>query len=290
MTIRKILVPLSGRHAADDPQSVDVPALSAAFSLAQKFEAKLEALCVTQARNTKDTVWDDWIPDYGMDELLDAIERQEDARNRQAKESYDKVQGNVEGTPKPKASFVEQVGAVGETVGAFGRLSDLIVVASSETTWNARSRPILDAAFRRTARPVFVAPLNIDTADCATVALAWNNTAAAARAVAGAMPFLQAAKKVNILCCDEGDEYLMDDYAEGLVAYLKLHGVSAKVNRFVGHGGWQSPEAIVNKAVELESDLLVLGCVIHRRALNLLYGSLTETVLESPRLPTLLVP
>ena len=289
MTIRRILVPLSGRHAPADPQSLDAPALAAALALAQAFQAQLEVLCVTQQPSAEGTIWADWIPDYGMDELLDAIERQGGARHRQARASYKKALEALNDPQTVTSEFVEKIGEIGDTVGDFGRLSDVIVIASNEARWNAPFRPILEAALRRTSRPVFVSPPKSVEAACRHVAIAWNNTAASARGVAGSLPFLKLADQVDILCCDEGDEYLLEDNADALVAYLRLHDVSASVHRFQGRG-WKTPEVIIDRAIKSNCDLLVLGGVIHGRAHSLMYGSLTEAVLKQPRLPALIVP
>lgn len=289
MSIRKILVPLSGRHDPADPQSLDAPALTAGFSLARKFAAEMEVLCVTQPPSTESTIWADWIPDYGIDELLGAIERQSGARHRQARASYDKALEASEDTQRRTSRFVEKVGEIGDTVGSFGRLSDLIVVASTEARWGAPFRPILEAALRRAARPVFVSSPKLTDAACRHVAIAWNDTAEAARAAFGALPFLKLAEQVDILCCEAGDDFLLEDSSIALLAYLKLHGVSAKAHHFSG-SAWKEHDAIIAKAIDLKCDLLCLGSVIHARTHSLIYGSLTEAVLKSPRIPALLVP
>jgi nucleotide-binding universal stress UspA family protein len=224
-----------------------------------------------------------------MDAVLDAMERQGEVRKRNAQKSFaDFVKPDVD-AGHLLAAFVEMRGEIGAAIGAAGRLSDLIVVASSQARWEQPFRPVLDAALRQTGRPVFVTPPSAPEKIAEVVAVAWNDTPEAARALAGAVPLLKTAKSVIVLTCQE------DDASEKLVGpsavaeYLGMHGVKATSRIFVAKHRRIARE-IIDAACAEGADLLVLGSVIHSRAHSLVFGSLTEEVLKAPRMCALLVP
>ena len=289
MAIKKILVPLSGRYNPDDPQSLDKPALKTAARLVRHLDAQAEVLSVVGPSNTQATGWVSWVPDYGVDAVLDAMERQGEIRRKNIRKSYESlVQPDVD-AGQLRASLIEKRGELEATVGAAGRLSDLIVVASSEVEWEQPFRPILDVVLRQTGRPVFVSPLVAPEKTGENVVIAWNDTSEAARALSGAMTFLKRAKSVTVLTGRDGDGPAAHADPEAVAEYLGLHGVTATSRTFVSEHRKVGQE-IIDTARGDGADLLVLGSVMHSRAHSLVYGSLTEEVLKAPKLSALLVP
>ena len=122
MEIRKVLTPLSGRFDTDDPESLDVPALQASVRVARQFEAKLEVLCVTGPGGPQATGWVSWVPDYGMEAVLDALEKQGNIRKKRARKSFEAVVQSERDKGIIDAAFIEQAGEIGSAVGAAGRL------------------------------------------------------------------------------------------------------------------------------------------------------------------------
>ena len=289
MDIRKILVPLSGRFDPEDPGSLDAPALEISVRLARHLDARIEVLSVIGPVGPQATAWISWVPDYGMDAVFDSIEKHGAVRRKRAQKTYDTIVGADAKAGDLEATFVENAGEIGVTIGAAGRLSDLIVVASSQSRWEQPFRPILDAALRQTGRPIFVAPPTAPEKTGHHIAIAWNDTAQSARALAGAMPLLKRAASVTVLTCREGDEASEGADPEKVVAYLGLHGVTAR-GRVLEARHRDVARGIIDASLSEGADLLVLGSVIHSRVQSLVYGSLTEEVLKAPRLSALLVP
>ena len=285
----KILVPLSGRFDPADPENLDAPALQTALRLARHLDAQLEVLSVIGPVGPEAVGWISWVPDYGMDAILDSIEEQGAARRKRARKTFDAVVGSDPEAGDLKAAFIENMGEIGATIGAAGRLSDLIVVASSQSQWEQPFRPILDAALRQTGRPIFVAPPTAPEKTGRHIAIAWNDTAQSARALAGAMPLLKRAASVTVLTCHEGDEASERADPNKVVTYLGLHGVLAQ-GRTLDAKHRKAARGIIEASLSEGADLLVLGAVIHSRLQSLVYGSLTEEVLKAPRLSSLLVP
>lgn len=289
LDIRKILVPLKGRYEPEDPASLDAPALQTALKLARHLDAQLEVLSVISPPTKEAVGWINWMPDYGMDMVLEGLARQGEAKRRNARKSYETHVVPEIGVGGLQAVFVEKDGDIRATVGSAGRLSDLIVVASSPGRWEQPFRPILDAALRETARPIFVAPETAPDTVGKHVTIAWNDSREAARAVAGAMPMLRKADSVSVLICREEGDRGDPSSMEAVISYLDLHNVKAQGTEIISKHRRPARE-IVDAALARGSDLLVLGSVIHSRAHNLVYGSLTEEVLKTPRISAFLVP
>lgn len=289
MEIRKILVPLSGQYAPEDPASLDAPALQSAVLLARKLDAEIEVLCVINPARQEANNWINWIPDYGLDMVIEGLNRQGAARRRNARKSFDTHIAPEIGIKGFRAIFVEREGDIRETVGAAGRFSDLIVLASSQSQWEQPFRPVLDAALHESARPIFVSPETAPATVGSHVTIAWNNSPEAARALAGAMPMLHTAASVSVLSCKEQDRGENSADLEAVIAYLDMHGVKAKATEIIAQHQRPARE-IIDAALALGSDLLLLGSVVHSRTHSLVYGSLTEEVLKAPRISALLVP
>ena len=135
-------------------------------------------------------------------------------------------------------------------------------------------------------KPALVVPyIGVRAAPGQTVLVAWKPTREAARAVAGALPLLQAAGRVHVaLWSDAGA-----DQAEAapIEAYLRRHGVAPTVQ---AHGGAKREigELLLSLAADLGADLLVMGCYGHTRAREWVMGGATRTLLQSMTLPVLM--
>ena len=120
-----------------------------------------------------------------------------------------------------------------------------------------------------------------------TVVIAWKPTREAARAVATAMPLLQAAKRVHVVSWAD-DKAKIGDGRLDLGGYLKLSGIEA-----IWHHEGREPEKLgemlLSRAFDLQADLLVMGCYGHSRAREWVLGGTTRTVLRSMTLPVLMV-
>lgn len=289
MDVRKILVPLSGRFDPEDSDSLDAPAIQTALRLARHLGAQLEVMSVTGPVGPQTGGWVSWLPEYGIDAVLASIEKQGAARRKRARKTFDAIIAADTASDALQATFVENAGEISAAVGSAGRLSDLIVVANSESRWEQPFRPILDAALRQTGRPIFVTPPSAPEKTGQHIAIAWNDTPQSARALAGAMPLLKRGASVTVLTCREGDEASERADPDKVVDFLKLHGVMAR-RHILDARHRDVARGIIDASLSEGADLLVLGSVIHSRVQSLVFGSLTEEVLKAPRLSALLVP
>ena len=158
MDIRQILVPLSGQYDPEDPEGLDMPALTFAFLAARQLDAHVEAVCILKELSVYEEGLNAILPQYGADTLVDLMERDGAARQVHARSAYDRVLADQHPRPRETAGpapgfsarFVEVRGEIQDTVGRIGRLSDMIVIANAHL--NRPFRPVLEACLRRTAR------------------------------------------------------------------------------------------------------------------------------------------
>lgn len=288
----KILVPLSGRYDPDDPESLDAVALEVGLKVGQELEAHVEILCVTGPPREPEKALAAWIPSYGIEQLLDMIEQEGEARHERAKLSFKMAINSLEIRPAItseassgfSAEFVEHVGEIRQSVGR-GRLADLVVIANSPERWRWHFRPILDAALWDTGRPLLVSPPKAPPSLGRRVAIACNGSIEASRAVAALLAFIQPGARVLIMSVAEGGAAIPG--VEDVADYLRWHGVEGKALELPDDAR-SSADVILRRALESNCDLLAMGACIHSHAHRAVFGSMTATALSAARIPVLM--
>jgi len=293
--MKTILVPLIGQHDLENPLEVERLALDAGFDLARRFDAHVKVVSLIDRPPVSSKKWPIWWPRGGAGELLDWIDEVSEQRRKNAVAQYNAVvsaqdpQPLQTDSPAPgfTAHFAEQIGEVVEMLGPICRLADLIVASAADTNWIGPFSPLVEEILRDAGKPLLIVPKGGTTAVGETVAIAWDGSAASARAASSAMPFLRQAREIVVFSCDEGK----DDAADpaDMVEYLEWHGLEAGSSH-VKHGDQRPGPAIIDAALERNCDLVVMGARMHSRAHRLVYGSMTEYVVDQPRIAALLVP
>lgn len=167
-------------------------------------------------------------------------------------------------------------------------LTDLVIM-SRESAHGAAvaSGPLADALMQGRA-PVLItrgaeAPIG------ATVAIAWDASLEAGRAVRAALPLLKAAKQVVILQdpaeLDEEERTSADP--RDLGRYLAMHGIATVET--AGVAGGDEGHALLAAAAQRGAKLLVAGAYGHSRMREWVLGGATRAFLESKSGPHLLI-
>lgn len=183
--------------------------------------------------------------------------------------------------------FIHATGMMDSTIGREGRVSDLIVIGGREET---PARDAITPALFNTGRPVLVMPpgngdMSFRWQD-KTVALAWNGSLQAARALYNALPLMEHGTKLYALTV-EGHRHAHDLEAEaGLMEYLKAHGISAQAI-LVGGGNYRT-DALLLRVRDLKADLLVMGAYGRSMFREMILGGMTEHMLRHADIPLLL--
>jgi nucleotide-binding universal stress UspA family protein len=137
-------------------------------------------------------------------------------------------------------------------------------------------------------RPVLLAPQRTPEDLTSTIAIAWKETAEAARAVTAAMPLLRRATKVLILSVSEDDDATRAERSASCLAdKLRWHGLNV-VPHHVPRDTLSAPEALMAVASEMRARLVVMGGYGHSRAYEFVFGGFTRHALAQADLPILM--
>lgn len=118
-------------------------------------------------------------------------------------------------------------------------------------------------------------------------AIAWKPTREAARAVTAALPLLQRASQVHVLCWGKPEDPTVAGERLELGRYLALHGVQATWHRDASEPDGLG-EILLSRISDLGADLLVMGCYGHNRAREWMLGGASRTILASMTVPVLM--
>lgn len=227
-----------------------------------------------------------------VDEMMSVCERQGAERAAKVRKMFDQFCGRYEipvtdeppGPPEMSAAYLEETGVEDDLVGVRGRLADLIVVGKPLGSEEPALQATMNAALMESGRPVLVAPADPITKIGESVAVAWNGSAEAARAISAAIPLLQRAQKVTVLVIEEESK---SPRAQELETHLAWHGVSAETRRVVASGG-ATGAAVLKGVADAGADLLVMGAYTHSRLRQLILGGVTRHVIDHAPIPVLL--
>ena len=168
---------------------------------------------------------------------------------------------------------------------------DLLVATRPDPVWPgwARARDQLEQIVLQSAVPVLMlscaggVPLAGDH-----IMIAWDGSHGAARAVAGAMPLLQRAKRVSLVRCETAVEIDRGVEASGFDLpreWLGRHGV--RVDAMLERSGTDVAAALLSRAAGLGADLVVMGAWGMPRWAERLVGGTTRSMLASMGIPIL---
>jgi nucleotide-binding universal stress UspA family protein len=170
---------------------------------------------------------------------------------------------------------------------AHARLADLIVLGRATAHNRARQAVIEDILFK-SGRPVLLVPDRpLLQRSWNKIVIGWNAKAEAVHAVAGAIPFLKRAKRVVVATVDVKPINCAAAPGEDLAAYLRCHSVQAEVHNVDGLGRTEA-RVLLDEAIAVDADMLVLGAYGHSRAREFLFGGVTRELLATSSIPLLM--
>jgi nucleotide-binding universal stress UspA family protein len=285
MPIRTIFVPLSDAAGA-------AGTLGTAFVLAKSFNAHVDTLHLRSdpTESISDFVGETVSPAL-VEEVLESAEQRSGVIAKRTRKAFDDavakarvdLVSRASAQGKATAAYQEQTGLADYWVETRGRVSDLIVVKRPRTSADVIARSIAESALMGTGRPVLLAPTSAPRKLGENLAIAWNGSIEASKAVAAALPFLMRAKNVTaISVVDGGGDHNLD----GLVQYLRWHGVRAKANA-VNSRGSDVGKAVASAASRAKADMLVMGAYTHSRVREMIFGGVTDYVFSSGKMPVL---
>jgi nucleotide-binding universal stress UspA family protein len=284
MSIRIILTPLFGDDA-------DAAAAQAAFAVTRRFDAHVEALFARIDPLEAIPLVGEGVSPAVMDDLTRAAQVEMDKRASAAKAHFEAARAAAgvalaESLPSPggsSARWSEVTGRREEVIPRRARVSDLVVFGAQPS-----DSPELGGAIETTlvaaGRPLLLAPKDVQTVG-ERVAIAWNDSAEAARALAYAMPFVEAASAVHILTAETWRTQF--EVTADLADYLEWRGIASE-RRSITAEDESVGAALLRAAHDAGADLLVMGGYGRSRLRELVMGGVTRHVLTHAQLPVLL--
>lgn len=288
MTYRAILAVVDGSPSSAAP-------LQAAFALGRRFDAYLEVLHVRPDPNLALPLVGEGMSGALIDDVSRELEANAQANAERARQLYESACRAIDLAPTDAGDrpltggfrpvWRSVVGREDSETAERGLLSDLIVVARPDPAQDGAYAPALEAGLFETVRPVLVVPPASESFVGKRIAIAWNATREATRAVTAALPLLVQAEAVTVLSLAESGGSQGPDPAR-LADYLTLHGVEARSKRVEAqrHAG----NELLARSAELGADLLVMGAYGHSRLREFVLGGATREVLTNAEVPVLL--
>lgn len=268
----------------DQSEASDVR-LDTAVAMAERLDAHVAACAIVEQ------------PEYyygigtevAADVYLEDVERakaEAEALAARARERLDRAGHGagtlwVTGTP----------GQVGAIAARHARYADLSLVGQpAEGPLEPLQWRILEGILFESGRPLVMVPNGWPgNAFGSRVMIAWNASREAARAVADAMPLIEAAEEVHVAMVDpkisetgHGEEPGAD-----LAASLARHGVDVVVDQLPSEGR-SVAERLLTHAGEIGADLIVMGGYGHWRLRELIFGGATREMVRASPLPLLM--
>ena len=182
------------------------------------------------------------------------------------------------------------IGAPAETaatVSALARLHDLTIVLQPESSSDTFDNSIPQEILFQSGGPVLLIPY-IHKAQFAPkhIAIAWDGSRLAARALRDAAPFLARAHAITIITINAA-EIPAEISAATLVAHLARHGLTARIVSVSADRADIQP-TILSVAADADIDLIVMGGYGHLRLQERILGGVTRGMLQSMTVPTLM--
>jgi len=288
MPIKKILIAVRGSESSRST-------IETGLQLAAKMNAHAEVLHVLADPLHAVPAFGDGMTGRMADQLVSISEKDVAERAKLARRMFDEycARNNVPIlTGKPpagefSAAWVEKTGYADALMRRRGRLADMIVLGKPTFKPRLATSMTAQAGLFETGRPALIAPPETPKTIGRHIAIAWNGSAEASRAVAAATNFFPAAERVTVLTAES--ERTPAEAAQELADYLTLHGVRAETRIFAHMadkplGG----VALLKACSDVGADLLVMGAFIASGFRELILGNATQQVLSEATIPVLM--
>lgn len=277
MAIKDLLVAYNDDEGARN-------ALKFGIQMAQKYDAALTGIYVYMPRTYGGSV-KKWIPE-------DVLERVAEAEADSAGEIEKAFHAQVKASGHTgEIHFHIETGRADLTLARTARYHDLLLIGQfvgALTQERASLQP--EQLIQRAGTPVVIVPPGYKVRPFKEeAAVAWDASRSAARALSDAMQILETKKKLDILTvAPDGEEERHGDMPErDIVAHLKRHGVNAAhVNLEAGEH--RVGQAILAHCAKTDPDVLVMGAFGRSKFGVMLFGGVTQHILENMTVPLLM--
>lgn len=287
MTYKKFLAPLTGGAR-------DASVLASAFAAARPFDAHVVALFVRPDPSEAMPFFGEGVSGSMVQEIVDVAKEAADKASADARASLEAAakiaQAAILAKPERRdglsASFHEARGNFADRVTLASRLSDVVVFGPLQEGDKPGLTEAFESVLLQSGRPVVLAAHAAPKSFAERVAMSWDGSIASAHALTAAMPYLAAAKSMELLMVQRAgeDPITADEPRE----YLSLYGLAC-TGRTIEASAKPIGQSLLEGAAAGGADLLVLGGYGHSRLRQLFAGGVTKHVVSHADIPLFLV-
>lgn len=249
-----------------------------AVELAERWDSQLVGFHVEPS--VANTNYTDASIGTGLGQTQKDLER---TRNRELREAF------VDTTQQAgvTAEWVARVGDPVVETRRFARYVDLAIIGSRTNRsddMNDLSRVAEHVAVGSGCPTLVLPEAHSGPVTGKSIAVCWDGSREASRVLRDALPLLREASQVHVLNADEDDTSRPGMMQDQVVAHLIAHGIDAKVHSALSKRNGTG-RVLLDKAGDLQADMIVLGAYGHARLRELVLGGVTQHMLRYAEIP-----
>jgi nucleotide-binding universal stress UspA family protein len=182
----------------------------------------------------------------------------------------------------------EAAGDMVQGISDKARYADVVILGQYERQGVPETHPlpIAHPVVLRCGRPVLVVPAVVKPGAFARIAIAWDGSREAVRAVHDALPLLRMSRSVEIVTMIAPSAEGKDADARSLSAHLANHGIEVGTNVLQLKTA-EEHESLRKHLEQSHYDLLVMGGYSHAIWREFIFGGATNSILLSSKIPIL---
>jgi nucleotide-binding universal stress UspA family protein len=189
----------------------------------------------------------------------------------------------------PDACWLEASGDVVQGITDKARYADLVILGQHESQGPAERHPlpIAHSVVLECGRPVLVVPVVVQRTPLERIAVAWDGSREAVRAVHDALPLLRQAQSIRIVTMIRNAADNNDDDARILLAHLCNHGIRVGMDVLQVVTTLEEHKSLQEQIDQGSYDLLVMGGYSHPMWQEFIFGGATRSILTSSKISVL---
>ena len=184
------------------------------------------------------------------------------------------------------AAWVEEPDEAERRLMFRARHSDLVVLGRQQHD-DFMPYNLIERLLMGRGRPILIAPAAPPAGQTGTVIAGWNETPEASRALTAALPLMKGARRVVLVNVEEDRAPMVEDL-EHLVRQLQWHGIAAEPLS-ISRKSAEGPRQLIDLAVEMHADLLVVGGYGHKPLREAVCGGVTRSLIEGADVPVFMM-
>lgn len=177
------------------------------------------------------------------------------------------------------------LGAARDAAAAEARYFNVVVLPWSSDTVSIQD--FSESIIFESGRPTILVPSPVETISLDHIAIAWDGSRFATRALHDALPYLKRGGQVSIVTVQDEKPLSGPDLAKELASRLATRGYDA-TSMSISLDGRSIARALQEAALSEGAKLLAMGGFGHSRLRDFVLGGATKGVLRELRLPVLL--